>query len=240
MRLAIKLVIVSSLFFGILQGVSAFAASAAQRDLKDVLQQLDQASASFRSTSANFEFDTIETDPVYDKEVQTGAVYYERNGKAFQMGVHIVDDNGKPAPKVYTYGNGTFKLFEPGPDQVTTFTKANKFESYVMLGFGASGADLEAKWDIKYLGSETLMDGKTSIKTDKLEMVAKDPDVRKNLTKVTIWVDPERAVSLKQVLNFPDSVTRVSLYSNIKVNRGPIPSDAFTFNTDKKTQFRNQ
>jgi len=84
------------------------------------------------------------------------------------------------------------------------------------------------------------MDGKTSIKTDKLEMVAKDPDVRKNLPKVTIWVDPERAVSLKQLLNFSDSITRVSIYSNIKVNRGPIPSDAFSFSTDKKTQFRNQ
>jgi len=125
MRLGIKLVVGSSLLLGVLQGALAFAASPAQRDLKDVLQQLDQASANFRSTSANFEFDTIETDPVYDKEVQTGAVYYERNGKAFQMGVHIVDDYGKPSPKVYTYGNGTFKLFEPAIDQVTTYTKAS-------------------------------------------------------------------------------------------------------------------
>ena len=63
-----------------------------------------------------------------------------------------------------------------------------------MLGFGASGKDLEEKWTIKYLGKETI-DG---IATDKLELVAKDPDVRKNIPKVTIWMDTARAVSLKQ------------------------------------------
>ena len=66
-----------------------------------------------------------------------------------------------------------------------------------MLGFGASGKDLAAKWEIKYLGPETL-DG---VKTEKLEMVAKDPAVRKNIRKVTIWVDPENGVSLKQLFD---------------------------------------
>ena len=54
-----------------------------------------------------------------------------------------------------------------------------------MLGFGASGKELPKKWDIKYAGPETV-DG---MKTDKLELVAKDPTVRKNLPKVTIWMD---------------------------------------------------
>ena len=40
-----------------------------------------------------------------------------------------------------------------------------------MLGFGASGKDLAEKWDIKYAGEETV-DG---VKTEKLELVAKDP-----------------------------------------------------------------
>ena len=66
-----------------------------------------------------------------------------------------------------------------------------------MLGFGASGTQLEEKWTIKYLGTETI-DG---VKTDKLELVAKDPDVRKNIPKVTIWLDTSRAVSLKQVFD---------------------------------------
>ena len=122
---------------------------------------------------------------------------------------------------------------------MTTYTKANKFESYVMLGFGASGKDLQAKWDITDLGSENLSDGKATIKTEKLELVAKDPEVRKNLTKITIWVDLDRAISLKQELHFGSSNTRIGVYSNIKVNQS-LPADAFTFKTNSKTQHSKQ
>jgi outer membrane lipoprotein-sorting protein len=234
MRLAFAMAIALVL----LPARAAFAAD----DLDKVLRKLDVAAANFHTTAADFKFDDIDTDPVPDDDVQTGVVYYERTGSKFQMGVHIDQHNGKPAPKIYTYGNGVFELFEPPPiNQVTTYTKASKFESYVMLGFGASGKDLEAKWDIKDLGSENLNDGKTIVETEKLELVAKDPEVRKNLTKVTIWVDLKRAVSLRQELHFGASKKKVSVYTNIKVNvPKSIPADAFTFKTDGKTQHSTQ
>jgi outer membrane lipoprotein-sorting protein len=231
-----KLAFAAAIALILVQARASFAAD----DLDKTLRKLDAAAANFRSTSADFKFDTIETDPVYDDDVQTGVVYYERTGGKFQMGVHIDQHNNKPAPKIYTYGNGVFELFEPPPvNQVTTFTKANKFESYVMLGFGASGKDLQAKWDIEDLGSEPLNDGKTSVTTEKLELVAKDPEVRKNLTKVTIWVDLDRAISLRQELRFGASNTRIGVYSNIKVNQS-LPADAFTFKTNSKTQHSKQ
>ncbi len=65
--------------------------------------KLDTAAANFHSTSADFEFDSIQTDPVPDKEVQKGTVYYERHGKYFQMAAHIEQENGKPVPKIYTF-----------------------------------------------------------------------------------------------------------------------------------------
>ena len=50
------------------------------------------------------------------------------------------------------------------------------------------------------------MDG---VKTDKLELVAKDPTVRKNIPKVTIWMDTDRGVSLKQVFDEGQGQTRI-------------------------------
>src|SRR5208337_2114692 len=117
-------------------------------------------------------------------------VYYERTGAAFQMAAHINEINGRPAQKVYTYSKGVFRLFETGINQVTTYSKLNKIESYLMLGFGASGKDLEEKWEIKYVGPETLTEGKVEMKTEKLELIAKDPDIKKYISKATIWVDP--------------------------------------------------
>src|SRR5450631_4576926 len=74
----------------------------ASDDSEQVLRTLDVAAANFHSTSADFEFDSIQTDPVPDKDVQKGVVYYERKGDIFQMGVHIREVNGKVVPKVLT------------------------------------------------------------------------------------------------------------------------------------------
>jgi outer membrane lipoprotein-sorting protein len=57
--------------------------------------------------------------------------------------------------------------------------------------------------------------------------------------KVTIWVDPDRGVSLKQVFDEGQGESRVSLYSDIEVNKS-LPADAFTFKTDSKTQYVNR
>jgi outer membrane lipoprotein-sorting protein len=204
----------------------------ADDDLQRVLHELDVAAANFRSTTADFEFDSIMTEPVPDKDVQTGTVYYERKGSAFQMAAHIKNENGKPAPKIYSYAAGVVSLDEEMIDQVTHFSRAGKWESYLILGFGASGKDLADKWDIKYLGPEKV----NGTDTEKLELVAKDPTVRKNLTKVTIWVDPKRGVSLKQVFDQGEGQSRECYYSNIQVN-GPLPGDAFKLKTDSKTQY---
>jgi outer membrane lipoprotein-sorting protein len=203
----------------------------AQDSLATVLHRLDVAAARFHTTSADFVF---QTDPIPDTDTQKGAVYYERNGSAFQMAAHIHEMNGRPIPKIYKYSHGVFELYEPLINQVTRFAKAGKFESYVMLGFGASGKQLTEKWNVTFLGTETI-DG---IQTDKLQLIAKDPAVRRSLPKVTIWMDPNRGVSLKQVFDETDGAQRTCTYSHIRVNDS-LPHDAFTFKTNKQTQYVN-
>lgn len=239
MNKAAKFVFFALIAMVLLTACPSYAAPATPNEKDKVLRRLDEAAKNFHSTQADFEFDSVQTDPIYDKDVQKGTVYYERKGAAFQMAAHIDEINGKPAQKVYTYSKGVFKLFEPGINQVTTYSKLTKYESYLMLGFGASGRDLEEKWEIKYLGPETLKEGKVGVKTEKLELVAKDPEVRKTLPKVTIWVDPEQGISLKQTFDEGPGQYRVSVYFNINVNQ-PLPADAFTLKTSKQTVFVNR
>jgi outer membrane lipoprotein-sorting protein len=231
MRKGRNLLFAASIALLILPPRVSFAAD----NLQKVLHELDVAAVNFHSTTADFEFDSIQTDPVPDKDVQTGVVYYERTGNAFQMGVHIREVNGKIVPKVLTVSRGVTRLFEKLVNQVTTFSKAAKYEGYMELGFGASGKELEDKWHIKYLGPE-VVDG---VKTEKLELVAKDPAVLKILPKVEIWVDPDRGVSLKQVFDEGAGQSRICHYFNIKTNQ-PLPADAFTIKTDSKTQIINR
>jgi outer membrane lipoprotein-sorting protein len=205
-------------------------------DLNSVLSKLDAAAVNFHSASADVEFDTVQTDPVPDTDVQKGAAYYQRSGSTFQMGVHIATDNDQPAPKVVVCcQGGAIKLYEKLPNQVTTLNKLSQYESWFRLGFGASGKDLQSKWDIQYDGPETI-DGVT---TAKLEMVPKDPTVKKTLPKVILWMDTSRAISMKQYFDEGQGQSRTCHYVNIKVNQ-PLPKDAFTFKTDSKTTYANR
>lgn len=215
--------------------VSAGIPALAAGDLNATMAKLDAASAHFKSATADGQFDSVQTDPVPDTEVQKGTAYYQRKGTTFQMAVHISEVNSRKVPKVYLFADGKLRLFEQLIDQVTTVSKASQYEGYVLLGFGASGKELADKWDITDDGPEII----NGTKTEKLELVAKDPTVRKNLIKVTIWLDLDRAVSLKQVFDFGQGQTRTCTYSNIRINTSQ-PGDAYTIKTDSKTQYINR
>jgi outer membrane lipoprotein-sorting protein len=211
--------------------VHAFASG----DLNATLARLDAAAARFKSAQADFEAEAVQTDPIPDTEVQKGTAYYQRKGNLFEMSAHIREVNGKKVPKIYVISGGKFRLDELLLDQVTTFSGISQYEGYLMLGFGASGKDLAAKWDITDDGPETI----AGVKTEKLELIAKDPKVKKNLPKATVWMDLDRAVSLKQVFDEGQGQTRTCTYSNIKINES-LPGDAFSIKTDSKTQYINR
>ncbi len=212
-------------FFALLAGALLAAQAVRADDLKSVLAKLDAAAEGFKTTSAHVEFDTIQTEPIPDKDVLTGTAYYERNGNHFQMAAHLTEHNNRPTAKTYVMSGGTLRVSDTGKESdAKSYTQAGKYESYLMLGFGASGKQLEEKWTIKYLGTETI-DGVT---TDKLELVAKDPEIVKTIHKVTIWLDTSRAVSLKQVFDEGEGQSYVCSYSDVKVNQG-VPGNAFAF-----------
>lgn len=203
-------------------------------NLQSVLNRLDQAAASFHTTTADFTFDTETVEPIADTDIQKGTIYYQRQGSAFKMAAHINQANGNPIVRAYSDVDGHLSFFDQPTNQVTRFSGAGKFEDYLRLGFGASGKDLAAKWNISDLGSE-LIDG---VKTEKLELIAKDPEVRKILTRVTIWVDPDRAVSLRQRFDEGPSVYRICTYTHFRINQSQ-PRDAFSFKTDSSTTYVN-
>jgi outer membrane lipoprotein-sorting protein len=203
------------LIFLALLAISFFPFRPAQAEdpaLAAVLAKLDAAAQNFHTTTANFEFDSIQTDPIPDTDAMTGITYYDRSGSHFRWGAHVSRHNGRPALKTYVYSGGVLRVSDTGKESdAKGYSQAGKYESYFALGFGAGG-------------KEKIGD----IETDKLELVAKDPQVRKNIPKVTVWMDTAHAVSLKLVFDEGEGQSRVCIYSNIEVNQ-PLPKTAFSF-----------
>jgi outer membrane lipoprotein-sorting protein len=190
-------------------------------NLTTVLAQMDKSSKTYQSAEATVQYDNY-TRVVRAHDLQSGTIFIERSGGASDMGAVFYESStdGKPTTalaKVLNYDGGTLLIYTPGTKQVDVFKAgANqaKYESFLTLGFGGSGTDLAKAWNIQDDGPE-MIDG---IKTEKLELTSKDPSVSSMFKTVTIWIDPARDISLKQLFLAPNNDSRTAIYSNIKLN----------------------
>ena len=211
-KLAARLVV------GALLAVCAWhPASAQDARLTKVLAQLDAAAAKFSTASANFSWDQL-TAVVNEHDVQRGTIAFRRGPKGTAMVVHVATEDGQPALEDVLYENGKVDLYQPKAGQETVMRageKRGEFESYATLGFGGSGRDLQAKWNVTYVGAE-VVDG---VSVAHLSLTPKASASNPLFTKVDIWIDPLTAISHKQVLRQADGDIRTALYTNIVENK---------------------
>jgi outer membrane lipoprotein-sorting protein len=200
------------------------AAPASNADLQKVIGELNAAAVKFSSAQADFTWDQF-TAVVQEHETQTGAIYFERKKSVTRMAAYLKQDNGKDAPKTVIYDGGEVNFYEPTIKQLTTVragANRGQFESFLTLGFGGSGKDLEANWKVTLVGSEN-MDGVT---VAKLDLVPKEQKVLDMFTHVTIWVEPSRGISHKQIFYQPSGDLRTATYKNIQYNK-PLAPEIF-------------
>ncbi len=213
-------------------GAAGASAQQAPGHLNEVLRQMDAASVKFRSAEADFRKELYQR-VIRDTTTQTGTIYFLKAGSSLQMGAVFAP----PEAKVVEYKEGRLRLFDPGPNHLTEMDGRNnqaQYESFLTLGFGGSGKDLEKTWNITDQGTESMDDGGQPVKVEKLDLINKDPQQRNSIAHVTIWIDPTRAVSLKQEFFFTSEDTQTAVYTHIRYNQS-INTKRYAIKTDSKT-----
>jgi outer membrane lipoprotein-sorting protein len=189
-------------------------------DTAKVLAQMDAASAKFQSTQADFKWDVLQS-VVNEHDVQSGTVHFERHGDSTSMAAYIK----QPAEKTVFFNGSTLTLLQPDIKQETLFSAGSnrgQYESFLTLGFGGSGKDLQSNWTVSCQGMESI-DG---IQTAKLDLKPKEQSVANMFSHVTVWIDPARSLGLKQIFYEPSGDNRTATYTGIKYNT-KIPADIF-------------
>jgi outer membrane lipoprotein-sorting protein len=197
--------------------------------LERVLTAMDNAAKGFHTAEANFAFDQY-TKLVNETETQTGKLYFRRQGTDVEMAADFSD------PKQYAlYSNGKAQIYYPKIDTVNVY-KADKNRSQVdamlLLGFGGGGHSLLDTFDVAYAGTESI----GGVKTDKLELTPKSKEMRNNISKIVLWIDPARGISLQQQMQFPGGDYRMAKYTDIQLNK-KVSDDVFKLKTTTKTKF---
>lgn len=200
------------------------------QDIESVLNSMDKAAATFRTAQTDFAWDQYQK-VVDDHDFQKGVMYFRRQGND----IDVMTDFNSPAKKYVLYSGGKILLYQPAPlDQVTEYSAGKNradVDSFMVLGFGGRGHDLQKSFDVKFGGMEQV-DG---VNAARLDLTPKSTRVKGMFQTISLWIDPARGVSVQQKFLEPSGDYRLAKYSNIQINT-KIPGDVFKLKTTSRTK----
>jgi outer membrane lipoprotein-sorting protein len=176
-----------------LANFSLLSASAAQDSagwtIETVLSHIDKGAADFRTLSADIE-QIKYTEVVKDTSTETGQIFVRRDQK---MRIDLT----KPDPKTILRTGDSLFIFTPKINRVEEYNLGKNraiVDQYMRLGFGTKSQDLQKSYDIKFAGEEELDHHKTVL----LELTPKSDEVRKQITRIQMWVDESSWLPVQQ------------------------------------------
>jgi outer membrane lipoprotein-sorting protein len=209
--------------------VRATAYSATAGSLDDVLARMDRAAPVFKGFSANLTSVT-HTAVIDEDETEKGRILLKRGKRDMEMLVEFAEPNSKSVAvhdrkaEIYYPKQRTIEEYDIGQYQAL-------LDQFMLIGFGTSGKELAASYDMKVLGNESV----AGTSTTHLELMPKSAEVRKNLKKLELWIPESDAYPVQQKIYLAAGDYRLFTYTNVKMN--PPLSDAdLRFRVPKDTK----
>ncbi len=157
--------------------------------LDNIMKQMDAQAADFRSLTADMERTKV-TIVVNDKSTESGRISVRRDDK---MLIEVT----QPDARTILRNGDIFYIYNPKIHRVEEYNigkKKSLVDQFLLLGFGTSGSSLKESYTIAVQGEETF-DGHKVIR---LELLPKTDDVRKQLSKIQLWLDESTWLPLQQ------------------------------------------
>ena len=180
--------------------------------LDNVLHSMDENAAKFRSAQADFVWQIYNSVINDIGETDKGKIYFRRSGPNLQMSAHFTD----PPSKQVVFTGKTVQVLQPGGqvDEYDTAAHQGELETFLVLGFGSSGKDLQKSFELQDLGEEKI-DG---LQTHKLQLIPKAEDVKRHVPKIVLWMQPN-GLSKQQQTYLEERDYRTAKYAGIQLNQ---------------------
>jgi outer membrane lipoprotein-sorting protein len=164
-------------------------AAQANLTLENVIKQMDAQANDFRSLTADMERTKV-TVVVNDKSTESGRISVRRDDK-------MLIEVEQPDARTILRNGDIFYIYNPKIHRVEEYNigkKKSLVDQFLLLGFGTSGSTLKESYTVAMQGEETL-DGHKVIR---LDLLPKTDDVRKQLSKIQLWLDESTWLPLQQ------------------------------------------
>jgi len=185
---------------------------AATESLENVLQRMDRAASSFKALSTDVK-SVQHTAVIDDDNVEIGRMLLKRSKHDMRMLVELT----QPAAKSIAVQGHKVEIYYPKRNAVEEYDIGQRRElldQFLLVGFGTSGKELSAAYNISVLGADTVAGQATT----HLELVPKSPEVLKNLKKLELWIPESEGYPIQQKFYLAGGDYKLVTYTNIKVN----------------------
>jgi outer membrane lipoprotein-sorting protein len=146
----------------------------------EVLKQIDREAAIFESLTADVERTKV-TVVVDDRSTESGQMQVRRDDK---MRIDLTS----PDPKTILRDGDHLYIYTPKTRQVEEYDLSKHrdlVDQFLLLGFGTSAESMKRGYLITLEGEENIGNQKVV----RLELTPKSGDVRKQISKIELWLD---------------------------------------------------
>lgn len=198
--------------------ISPLPLAASPLTLDDVLKQMDREQGQFQSLTASIERTKV-TIVVNDRSTDSGQIEVRRDGK---MRIELIS----PDQKTILRDGDHIYVYTPKIRRVEEYDVGKRrdlVDQLLLLGFGTSGDSVKKSYLITLQGEDTL-NGQRVVH---LELTPRADDVRKQISKIDLWLNEGNWLPAQQQL-FETGSGDYSIirYSNV-VRNVPIPDAHF-------------
>jgi outer membrane lipoprotein-sorting protein len=156
--------------------------------LRTILQQLDLNAQSFRSLTADVTRIKV-TVIVNDRSAETGKIWVRGENMRLEITSPDVRTILRRGDKLYIFTSGLKRV-----EEYDLGKHRDMVDQFLQLGFGTSGSALQKPYLVTWLADTTLDNRKVAW----LELTPKSDEVRKQFTKIQLWVDENSWLPVEQ------------------------------------------
>lgn len=182
--------------------------------LSDVFARMDKAAAGFKAMSADVR-QNVHTELVHDDSVSNGNVKLKRPKSG---DTRILMELTSPDRKVVSVESDQVKIYLPKAKTVQVYdlrSRHTAVQQGLLLGFGATSADIKASYDVSWIGPDTLNGQPVS----HIKLVPRSKEVLQNMKQADLWISNSGGYPLQQRILTSASGDYLELtYSNIQIN----------------------
>lgn len=190
------------------------ALSLAADPLSDVYARMDKQAPVFRSMTADLT-DLVHTAIVNDDATEYGSIKLKR---AKPGDTRILLDFTRPDAKAVSVEGTQVKVYLPNANVVQVYDASSKrgaLDKALLLGFGATSAELKASYDITYVAAENVA-GQTA---DHIKLIPKpNNEARQMIRQADLWIGPAGLAVQQRFATSASGDYRLATYSNMKLN----------------------